>query len=102
MIIPEIKLLIKLNWHLGIPDGEMEHKAVERYSNRKSDIESIIRDVMYNSSLRSEYMTSDINYSYSNIYSIDSNDTGFRIATATVDTVMVFDDRVFKLQEVFM
>lgn len=100
MIIPEPKLLITLEWHLGIPDGEKKHTTVERYTSEVSEIKDIISDAIYHSELKSEYFDSYVEYFYNNEYNVYSNKTGNRICSAKAETVLYFDDRIFKLEEI--
>jgi hypothetical protein len=100
MIIPEPKLLITLEWHLGIPDGEMKHTTVERYTSDTSEIRRIITETLYESELDTDTNIPMVEYFYGNEYNIYSHRTGERMATAKAETVLYFDDRIFKLEEI--
>jgi hypothetical protein len=99
-MIPEPKLLITLEWHLGIPDGEKKHTTVERYTSDMHDISKIITSAVYDSELDSNIHIPMVEHFYDNEYNVYSHKTGERMCSAKVDTVLYFDNRIFKLEEI--
>jgi len=97
MDIPKFKLLITLEWSLGIPDGKLKKNKLVEYTDNEIVISKRIEEMAEEHHLIENGSRGSIQCFGDEYYIHDYN--GNYIASAKVETVLYGHNRAFRLGE---
>ena len=98
----EPKTKIKIDWHLGIPDGERYHEEIVPYTDQLDKIKAFVLEILKNTELVHQYHYEgfEVKEQYGHIEVHHSDQEYFtKVAEVTLTHCLKIGEKYFRLTE---